>query len=276
MVLRTNAVTSDYFRTLGMTVVAGRSFTDHDAATDPQPVIVNEAFGRKYFRNDPATGRSFAFGNGRPMPIVGVVADARYDGLREPSVPMAFFPAAPDGMLQSIEARVAVDSRTIVPALRRAITSADPRLPLRELFTVEQLVDTALAKERLMARISGFFGLLALVLATVGIYALLAHLVTERTSEIGIRMALGAERSRVVALVLREGALLIVPGVVLGVGLALLATRVTASLLFDVSPADPVALTLAPVCLIAAGFVAAYLPARRAASIDPLRALRHE
>ncbi len=278
MAIRTNDVTSEYFETVGMTRVAGRGFVQSDNLATSRPVIINEAFARKYFVGSIAdsVGRSFAFGNGPAMPIVGVVADARYDGLREPSVPLVFFPAKDDAPLQSLEVRTAGNPSVVAAAVRRAISTVDPALPLRETFTIEQLVDASLARERLMARISTLLGSLVLVLACVGIYGLLAQLVVRRTNEIGIRMALGAERRQVIGIVMRETALLVVPGVVLGVTAAVLTTRITSSLLFGVMPNDPLSLVAAPVCLVVTALAAAWLPAHRAASITPLEALKRE
>ena len=275
MAIRTNDVTPGYFSTIGMRLLAGRDFVDGDSAAAPRPVVVNEMFARRYL-DGRAVGRSFAFGNGPAIPIVGIVADARYDGLRDASVPLVFFPAAPDAPLQSLEVRTAGDSRAVMAAVRRAVAAIDPALPLREMFTIEQLVDSSLARERLMARISGFFGVLALVLACVGTYGLLAQLVARRTNEIGIRMALGASRTQVMRLVLRETMLLVVPGIVAGLAAAAAASRMASALLFDLTPHDPVAFGAAAACLAAVAAAAAWLPARRAASITPLAALRHE
>jgi predicted permease len=275
MAIRTNDVTRDYFVTMGMRLLHGRTFTDGDAGAKPRPVIVNEAFIRKYFSGAPAVGRSFSVG-ALSLPIVGVVADARYDGLREPSLPLIFSPARDDGPLQSIEVRAAASSRAIGDVVRRTVTTVDARLPLREIYTVEQLLDSAMAQERLMARLSGFFGVLVLGLACVGLYGLLAQLVARRTREIGIRMALGAERWQIMSLVLRETGLLVVSGLVLGLMAAFATTRLAAALLFDVSPTDPVSMILAPLCLTLAALAAAWFPARRAATLTPLTALRQE
>src|SRR5262249_49137159 len=152
------------------------------------------------------------------MQIVGVVRDARYDGLREPSPPLAFLLVpGDDRMLESLEIRVAGDPGPAASAVRRAVAAVDPRLPVPGMITIRQLIDSSLAQERLMARISGFFGLLALGLACLGIYGLMAFLVARRTNEIGIRMALGADRQRVIGLVLRDITALVVPGAFVGV-----------------------------------------------------------
>ncbi len=276
MAIRTNDVTPGYFSTLGMKLLDGRDFVDADGAATSPPVIVNEAFARKYFGGRPAVGSSFAFGDGPGMPIVGVVADARYDGLREATVPLVLFPAKADAPLQSLEIRTPGDSRAVMASVRRAVAEIDATLPLREMFTIEQLVDSSLARERLLARISGFFGVLALVLAAVGIYGLLAHLVTRRTNEIGIRMALGASQREVVQLVLRETMLMVVPGILAGLAAAALVTRMAAALLFGLTPNDPAAFAASTVALAIVAVASAWLPARRAATITPLAALRHE
>jgi predicted lysophospholipase L1 biosynthesis ABC-type transport system permease subunit len=211
------------------------------------------------------------------MQIVGVVRDARYDALREPSPPVAFFlVSGDDRVLRSLEIRVAGDPRLAASAVRRAVAAVDPRLPVREMITIGQLIDSSLAQERLMARLSGFFGLLALGLACLGIYGLMAFLVARRTNEIGIRMALGADRKRVMGLVLRDIAVLIVPGALAGVLAALATTRVAASMLFGVTATDPLTLAIATGLLMTAALAAGYLPARRAAGVDPLNSLRHD
>jgi putative ABC transport system permease protein len=275
MAIRTNDVTASYFATVGMTVVEGRAFTNADVGTNPGPVIVNQAFVRKYFGGNSPVGRSIALGK-MQLAIVGVVADARYDGLRVTSEPLVFSAARDDGPLQSIEVRAASDSRAIAAAVRSTVTAVEPRLPLREMYTVEQLLDSAIAQERLMARLSGFFGALVLALACVGLYGLLAQLVSHRTNEIGIRMALGAERWQIMSLVLREATLLVVSGLVLGLLAAFATTRLAAALLFEVSPRDPVSMALGPLCLTLATLAAAWFPAHRAATMTPLTALRQE
>ena len=275
MAIRTNDVTPAFFETMGMRLIEGRTFSGADAAVGIGPVIVNEAFIDKYLPGGSAVGRSVLLGKAR-LTIVGVVADAQYDGLRDRPIPLVFSPARDSGPLQSIELRTAGDARAIAAAVRRVVAEVDPRLPLREIYTVEQLLDSAMAQERLMARLSGFFGALVLGLACVGLYGLLAQLVARRTNEIGIRMALGADRRDIMALVLRETAVLIVPGIAIGLAAAVSTTRLATALLFGVSPTDPVTMAAAPVCLTIAALFAAWFPASRAATITPLTALRQE
>jgi predicted permease len=278
MDIRTNEISLRYFDTVGMTLLEGRGFTDQDRSANPQQVVVNEAFVRRYFKGSKAVGRSFGFdGKGNLMQIVGVVHDARYDALREPSPPVAFFlVSGDDRVLRSLEIRVAGDPRLAASAVRRAVAAVDTRLPVREMITIGQLIDSSLAQERLMARLSGFFGLLALGLACLGIYGLMAFLVARRTNEIGIRMALGADRKRVMGLVLRDIAVLVVPGALAGVLAALATTRVAASMLFGVTATDPLTLATATGLLMTAALAAGYLPARRAAKVDPVNSLRQE
>jgi predicted permease len=278
MDIRTNEVSFRYFDTVGMTLLEGRGFTDQDRSAKPQPVIVNEAFVRRYFKGSTAVGRSFGFdGKDKLMQVVGVGRDALYDGLREPSPPLAFFPVSGDDhVLRSLEIRVAGDPRPAASAVRRAVAAVDPRLPIREMTTVGQLIDSSLAQERLMARLSGFFGLLALGLACLGIYGLMAFLVARRTNEIGIRMAMGADRLRVMGLVLRDIVVLVLPGAFAGVLAALATTRVAASMLFGVTATDLLTLGIATALLMTAALAAGYLPARRAARVDPMNNLRHE
>jgi predicted permease len=276
MAIRTNDVSPSYFDTVGMTVLAGRGFDDRDGAARLRPVIVNEAFIRQYFGGGAAVGRSFGFEPNSPMEIIGVVRDARYDDLRLASVPLAFFPRRDDGPLQSVEVRAVGDPRLLASAVRRAVAAADPRLPVREMLTMRQLVESSLAQELLLAKISGVFGLLALGLACLGIYGVMAFLVARRTPEIGIRMALGATPTTVVHMILAESALVVLGGIAFGLPAALAATRLIASQLFGVGPADAVTIGGATLLLTTLTGTAGFLPARRATRVDPVIALRSE
>jgi predicted permease len=278
MQIRTNDVSSSYFETVGMTLLEGRGIAEQDRTAKPRPVVVNQAFVRRYSHGAAAVGRSFSFdGKDDPMQIVGVVQDAHYDSLREPSQPLVFFAVSRDDLvLPSMEVRVASDPRPAASAVRRAVAAIDPRLPVREMITIRQLIDSSLAQERLMARLSGFFGLLALGLACLGIYGLMTFQVAKRTNEIGIRMALGANRQRVIWLVIRDIVVLVTPGAAVGVVGALFSGRVASSMLFGVTPTDLATLTVSTGLLITAAVAAGYLPARRASRIDPIDALRQE
>jgi putative ABC transport system permease protein len=269
MAIRTNDVSPEYFATVGMRLVAGRGFTPADAADPANAVIVNEAFGRRYFGGANVIGRTFGFGTAATgqRQIVGVVADAHYDGLRQPPVPMVFSATSGAGFLQSVALRTTRDPASLAAAARRALAEAEPRLPVRAVFTVERLLDASLAQERLMARLAGFFAALAALLACVGTYALLANSVTARTREIATRIALGAGPTQVRALVLREGATLVLVGLAVGVAAAAAATRVTASLLFGVTPGDPLSILTAIGGMSALTLAAAIVPVRRATRV---------
>jgi predicted permease len=276
MAIRTNDVSPNYFGTVGMTVLAGRDFDERDGSAKLRPAIVNEAFVRQYFGNGAAVGRWFGFESHSLMQIIGVVRDAHYDGLRQLALPVAFFPRRDGSRLQSLEVRTAGDPRLLASAVRRAVAAADPRLPVREVLTMRQLVESSLAQELLLARISGVFGLLALGLACLGIYGVMAFLVARRTPEIGIRMALGATPTNVVQMIFAESALLVLGGVAFGLPAALAATRLVASQLFGVGPADPLTMGAATLLMAALAGTAGFLPARRATWVDPVVALRSE
>lgn len=181
-----------------------------------------------------------------------------------------------NGMAASFEVRTAGDPQALIPVIRNTVAQIDPNLPLRDVSTQSQQIDRLLFQERLVARLSGFFGALALLLACIGLYGLLAYEVARRTCEVGIRMALGAQARDVLRLVLRQGLSLVVIGTILGIGLALGLTRYLSSMLYDVRATDPlifIVVALLPVTVAAA---ACFLPARRATQVDPLVALRHE
>jgi predicted permease len=276
MAIRTNDVSPDYFSTVGMTVSAGRSFDERDSAATVRPAIVNEAFVRHYFGGGAAVGRSFGFEPDRLMEIIGVVRDAHYDGFREPAVPLAFFPRREDGRLQSLEVRAEGDPALLAAAVRRAVAAADAHVRVPEVITMHRLVESSLAQELLLARVSSTFGFLALGLACLGIYGVMAFRVARRTSEIGIRMALGATPWKVLQMVFGESARLVLGGIVVGLPAALAATRLIASQLFGVGPADPATLGGSALVMAALAGLAGFLPARRATCVDPVTALRSE
>jgi ABC-type antimicrobial peptide transport system permease subunit len=211
--------------------------------------------------------------------IVGVVRDAKYSDHREEIGPIIFFPAAqnPSGMEpMAFAVRTAGDPITMIPAIREAVRQIDRNLPLSRFTTVNAQADERLVQERLFARLTSFFGMLALLLAGIGLYGVMAYTVTQRTREIGVRMALGARAADVLRLFIRQGMALVVIGVAMGLAGAFALTRLVSSFLFDVSPTDPA--TFAGVALLLAliALFACWLPARRAAKVDPIRALHHE
>lgn len=272
--LQQNRVTPNYLRTVGIEIVAGRDFTDSDIGT---PVaIINESMARRYFdRRDPIGQR---FGQDNPdTEIIGVARDIRINSVREEAVPLVFVPieSAP-GYLGALQVRTVGDSSRVAAALTRAIQEVEPGLPVDRVAAVSALVTGTYRQEQLIARLTAVLGALALGLACLGLYGLMAYAVKRRTSEIGVRFALGARRSNVVWMVLRESLILVAFGLAAGLPVVVMTSRLIATLLFDVDPSDPFTIVGAMAVLIAVGALSSYLPAWRASKVDPLVALRTE
>jgi putative ABC transport system permease protein len=278
-----NWVTPDYFATLRTPLVAGRTFDDRDTATSPRVAIVNQTLARRFFPGQDPLGKYFRTSGPPPdstqqVQIVGVVKDSKYLSLREADVPFAYVPPGQAPFIpedSSFEIRTAVKPASMIASLRDTIGSENKAASLR-FGTLEQQIDNTLVAERLLATLSGFFGGLALLLTAIGLYGVMAYLVTRRTHEIGIRMALGARQGSILRLVLRDSAVLLAAGIVAGMGVAFLITRFVRHLLFGLTPSDVATLALAVGVLVAVSFVATYLPARRATKVDPMVALRYE
>jgi predicted permease len=282
----------DFFATMQIRFLQGRDFNSSDyvlaAANDgphptaaPTPVIVNQAFVEKYVGKEPPLGKQFGGGpadeDGPANPgyeIVGVVGDAKYNSLRQTVDATMYQPQA--GMGAAFEVRSAMDPQSLLPTVRRVVAELNPNLPLFQVTTESEQIDRLLFQERLIARVAGFFGLLALTLACIGLYGLLSYEVARRTREIGIRMALGAQGGDVLGLVVKQGLALAIIGSVVGVGVALGVTRYLASMLFDVKANDPLTIAIVALLLGLVAFAACYIPARRATRVDPLVALRYE
>jgi len=278
----------NFFSTMHIPFVAGRSFSSSDyeiAASKPTavatPVIVDQAFVAKYLGKDNPLGKRFgesAGGEDGPASpgyeIIGVVRDTKYGDLRREIKPMMYVPQS--GMGASFEVRTAGDPQALVPVIRRTVAQMDPNLPLRDVITESQQIDRLLFQERLVARLSGFFGVLALTLACIGLYGLLAYEVVRRTREIGIRTALGAQRGDVLRLVLTQGLSLALVGAVAGIGAAMGVTHYLKSMLYDVKPDDPVTIVVVGAVLVLVALAACFLPAQRATNVDPMVALRYE
>jgi putative ABC transport system permease protein len=278
-----NLVGCGFFATMGTPLVRGRDFNEHDTPTSAPVAVVNESFARVFFGGKDPLGRTFQFdeGPGEPRPvyqIVGLVGDMKYFDLREPFGPIAFFPTAQDptpGPVQSFVVRSTQPASAVVSIIKRVVAEAHPNI----LITFEQLetqIRKTLLRERLMATLAGFFGALAGLIAIVGLYGVMSYLVARRRSEIGIRMALGADRTAVVGMVMRDACQLLGAGAAVGFTLALVAARAAGSLLFGLSPSDPATLTAAVAGLCAVGAVASYIPARRASRLEPTEVLRSE
>ncbi|HYV03184.1 MAG TPA: FtsX-like permease family protein, partial [Blastocatellia bacterium] len=242
----------------------------------------NQAMARKHFPGDDPIGKRFGLGgleHSRDVEIVGVVSDAKYTSLRMETPPTIYFPfrqqASALGQM-NFEVRTAGDPTALVSSIRDAVSEVDKNLPLFDVKTQQQQADQSLTQERLFATLSGFFGLLALLLGCIGLYGVMSYAVARRTNEIGIRMALGATAPRVTRMVMRETMVLVTAGVAIGLGAALAATRLIESMLFGLAPNDPLTISLAALLMIAVAALAGYLPARKAAKVDPMIALRYE
>ena len=277
-----NRVGPGFFDVLGIPFVAGRPFTDQDTPSAPRVAIVNEAFGRAFYNTPTPLNREFRFDvpPGEPNPayqIVGVVRDTKYSDSRDEFGPVAFL-ADSQATRWTVFLSAVLRTRpgaALTPALVTATREVDPRIVV-SVRTLDSQIQGALVRERLMATLSGFFGALASLLAAVGLYGLMAYLVVRRRFEIGLRLALGAEPRRVLSMMIRESAVLVVIGLVLGAGLAWLSTGWAATLLFGLEPRDPVLLVSAALALAALALVASFIPALRAARLDPTIALRSE
>jgi predicted permease len=287
-------VTPRYFETVGLPLVAGRAFGPRDRQGAPKVAIVDEAMARRFWPHLAAggaaarvLGQRFGFGppgNSRNLEIVGVVRNARAIRLRAEPAPTAYLPVAQrPGVLRDLEVRVAGGGGAagqppagLVASLRQAIAEVEPKLPVFSVITMDEQIARSLARERAVARLTAFFGLLALSLAAIGLYGVMSYSVARRTNEIGLRMALGAPRGQVVGLVMRDTVLLIAAGVAAGLAAASATLRLAASQLFGLSAYDPETLAAATLALVAVALAAGFLPARRAADTDPMVALRHD
>ncbi len=270
----------DFFATMQIPLLSGREFTDRDSAESPAVAIVNEAFAGRHFAGRTPVGQHLSAsmrGQRQDLEIVGVVRNTHAAGLRAappPTVYVAYAQLTGD-FPTTLAARAAGAPGPVASAIRQVLQSKLPNVPI-EVQPLSMQVEATIAREHMMATLAGGFGLIALALASIGLYGLLAYSVAQRTKEIGIRMALGAQPARVVALVLKGGVRLVLIGIALGLSAAWAASRWVESMLFGLTPADPAAIAGAVALLLAAAHLAAYLPARSAARLDPLSALRHE
>ena len=276
-----NAVGPRYFETLHTPLLLGRDFTSRDTEATPKVAIINQTMARYFFGDSNPIGRKFGwYGEGKDRPqfeIVGVVKDSKYGILREQIPRTAYldcFQMPLGGMTFGV--RTSVRPSTLISPIRNEIRAVDPSLQAGGFTTLEEHVDNSLGHERLMATLSSFFASLAVLLACVGLYGVMAYAVARRTNEIGIRMALGAGRAQIVGTILKESALLILAGVALGLPFAIASARLISSRLYGLKPADPMTIAGAIALLTAVAALAGYVPARRAMKVDPMVALRYE
>jgi predicted permease len=273
-----------YATTLGIPVLRGREIEIRDTPTGPPVAMVNQAFVEGYFKDQNPIGRTFNFDDetddSAPLQIIGVIGDIKSEDAREPARPAVYRP-----MLQiqdqsayspNVQIRATRDAASLAGPVRQMINQIDDKLPVFGVTTMDEQVRDKLNQERTIAQLVSFFGALALILACIGLYGVMAHGVARRTNEIGIRMALGAQGGNIAWMVLRETLVLVLMGLALGVATALLAGRLVSSQLFGLNPTDPLTLIAAAVVLTVVALLAGYIPARRASRVDPLTALRYE
>jgi len=271
-----------YFRAVGAKLLRGREIQESDGVGQPGVVVINEAFARLHFPNDDPIGRRILRGSwwkGMPSSyeIVGIVADERFNGPRAPADPATYFSLAQFTFNDNwLLVRTKADAKAFVPTLRRIVWSMDRDLPLENVQTMNELLGDSVADSRFNTALLSLFAVVALLLAAIGIYGVLAYTVAQRTSEIGIRMALGAQRSSVLRLVVGNGVTLALIGVAIGAAVALVATRSLERLVFGVSTTDPGVFAFVALALTAVAATAAAIPAIRASRVDPIEALRSE
>jgi len=272
-------VSPRFFETMEIPLRAGRDFSDSDAEKTPKVAIVNETAARKWFPDENPVGRRFGFSpeQNTEIEVVGVIRDTKYASLRDASPPTVYQPflqGTPRGMIATL--RTAGDPNDLVDEVRAAVRRVDSRLPLTNISTQTDRVEQRFSQERLFATAYALFGGLALTLACIGLFGLMSYNVSRRTNEIGIRIALGANRVRVARMVLGESLVLVAIGIGVGLAGALAAGRLIATVLYGLAPSDPLTITATVSLIVAVATLAAYLPARRASRIDPMVALRVE
>jgi putative ABC transport system permease protein len=277
---QTTLVSPGFFATLGFALASGRDFTRADSATAPRVAVVNEAFARFFFDGQDPVGRRFGWGRekGDEIEIVGMVKDAKVNNLRDEIPRLVYTPLAQQDRVPgfSFYVRTAMPEEAVIPAIRQTMARVDLQVPVYSLSTMEEQIGESLYAERMVAALSAAFGLLATLLAAVGLYGVMSYSVARRTREIGIRLALGAPREQVLRMVLREVGVLGAWGLGLGLPLAVTLARLVAAQLFGLRPYDPLTLASATALIACVTVLAGLLPARRAMRVDPMLALRYE
>jgi predicted permease len=277
-----NLVSPQFFDAVGMKLIAGRNLSERDSENSPDVAVINESMALHYFGRPDPIGKRFGMrggAEGNEIEIVGVVKDAKYNTLRERPMSMIYIPYRQELFHLSsmcVAVRTAGTLQGLTGRIRDEFRAIDPALPILSIDSMEQDVDKTLLQERMIAWLSAFFGALAVVLACIGLYGVMSYTAARRTSEIGVRLALGATRMNVLGMVLKESVLLVGIGIALGLPATIAATHGIKSLLFGIGASDPVTIAGAAALMLAVAVAAAYVPARRASSVDPLVALRHE
>jgi predicted permease len=270
---------TNFFEMMGIPMVLGRGFTPRDNETAPKVVVINEAAAKKYFPNEHPIGRRFGSSveNSNQLEVVGVLRDAKYNSVREPAPPTMYVPylqARPSSAV--IEVRTAGDPVGVTSGVREAVRQIEPNLPMMDVSTQLEQVERRFAQEKIFAQAYTMFGGLALLVASIGLFGLMSYAVSRRTNEIGIRMALGAQRGAVMRQVLVESMVLVAIGVIIGVAGAVGAGQFISTLLFGLAPTDVLTIAAATAVMIGVSALAGFLPARRASRVDPMVALRYD
>jgi predicted permease len=275
-----NAVSPGYFKTLGIHLLAGRVFRDSDTAKSQAVAVVNESFVKRFLGNGPPVGRFIGKGNDPSAPadteIVGVVNDTNYANLRDAAPRQMYWCATQHMPGGTAYIRTKQDPRSAFGTIRKLVNEMEPRIPIQKMKTVEQQMDESLVTERMIASVSSGFSLIATALAMIGLYGVMAYIVTQRAREMAIRIALGAIAGRVIWLVTREVVLLVATGIAVALPLIFVLSRFVRSELYGLQPSDPLSIAFSVLVLSCVSLLAGYIPARRAVSYDPIRVLRYE
>jgi putative ABC transport system permease protein len=274
-----SVISDGYFQAMGISVITGREFDPRDRQGSPLVAVINQAAARMLYPNEEPIGKQLMVQwNGPPQAeIVGVVADSRFDGIQTEAGPFIFLPNSQRPNLSAgLVVRTTGEPLTMIGAVREAMRSVDAEQGVLETASMQQRVTDSVSSPRLQTILLGAFGVLALVLACIGIYGVLAYAVSQRTREMGVRLALGARPGTILGQVLNDGLRLSLAGLCIGLGAALMLTRYLEALLYSVRPTDPIVFTLAIATLLLVSAAACYLPARRAAQVDPMVVLREE
>ena len=271
-------ISSDYFKTLDIPFAAGRDFSDQDTIGSPKVAIINQRMADYFFSGQNPIGKRIGLSGTPDVTVVGVVKDAKYINLREPMRRHFYVPLMQEKNLLNlaVQIRTTGDPSSIISLVRKEVGDMDPHLPLYNVKTLAAEIDQSLIQERLVSWLTTSFGALATLLVVIGLYGVLSFSVVRRTREIGIRLALGAQRADVFVLVLKHGMILVLAGAAVGLGLSFALTRYMNSLLFGISPTNAITFFAAALALVTVALVACYIPARRATKVDPLVALRYE
>jgi predicted permease len=273
-----NAVGPAFFHTIGEPIVSGRDFTSSDVLGAPRVVVVNETFAKKFGLGSNAVGKMMGAGDSLTHVIVGVVKDSHYSAVKQESRPVSFYPYKQDTTVGSMNfyVRSALDAAVLMPQIRAAAMTVDRTLPLVGLKTMSQQIRDNVYLDRMITTLTAGFAMLATLLAAIGLYGVLAYSVVQRTKEIGVRIALGADQGRIMIMVLRHVGIMTIVGAAIGAVGALVIGRAAQSLLYGVAGRDPLVLLAATISMAFVALAAGAIPARRAARIDPVNALKYE